>query len=251
MGMNRRMSGLPGLLVVAVALIVGAAVPAASAAKVADPTVGVAAARTAATRFAVAKIYWEYNATANDLGVHVLLDAEDWREVEIIHPNGRTIFEVETGGAYRQLGLTELFFEGAEPSLDDVPLRELLGKFPAGRYRFIGETVDGTELESAPTLSHAIPAGPVVAATVKGNTVEISWQAVTSPPKGFPAERIRIVGYQVIVGSFQVTLPASSRKVTLPPEYVASLPSGETLFEVLAIDASGNQTITEGSFTLP
>jgi hypothetical protein len=250
MSMSGRVRRLPGLLTVMVALLVGAAVPGASAARVVDLTVGPTTMRAAA-RFAATKIYWEYNATANDLGVHVSLDAEDWRELEIVHPNGREIFEVETGGGYRQLGLTELFFEGAEPSLDDVPLEELLGKFPPGRYRFIGETVDGTRLESTPTLSHAIPAGPVVASTVKGDAVEISWQAVTDPPSGFPDERIRIVGYQVIVGSFQVTLPASSRKVTVPPEYIASLPSGVTLFEVLAIDAGGNQTITEGSFTLP
>jgi hypothetical protein len=38
-------------------------------------------------------------------------------------------------------------------------------------------------------------------------------------------------------------------KVTVPPEFVASLPSGSNQFEVLAIEASGNQTITEGTFT--
>jgi hypothetical protein len=56
------------------------------------------------------------------------------------------------------------------------------------------------------------------------------------------------VGYQVIVGSFQVTLPASSREVTLPREFVASLGRGTHDFKVLAIDATGNQTITEGTF---
>jgi hypothetical protein len=36
--------------------------------------------------------------------------------------------------------------------------------------------------------------------------------------------------------------------VTLPPEFASSLGAGEHAFEVLAIDASGNQTITEGTF---
>jgi hypothetical protein len=53
----------------------------------------------------------------------------------------------------------------------------------------------------------------------------------------------------VIVDSFQVTLPASARQVTVPAEYVVSLAPGAHAFEVLAIEASGNQTITEGSFT--
>jgi hypothetical protein len=47
----------------------------------------------------------------------------------------------------------------------------------------------------------------------------------------------------------QVTLPASARSVTVPSEFVDSLRSGQQAFEVLAIEASGNQTITEGSFT--
>jgi hypothetical protein len=46
-----------------------------------------------------------------------------------------------------------------------------------------------------------------------------------------------------------VNLPGTATQVTLPPEFVASLAPGEHPFEVLAIEASGNQTITEGSFT--
>jgi hypothetical protein len=57
----------------------------------------------------------------------------------------------------------------------------------------------------------------------------------------------------VIVGSFEVTLPAtdppSSMSVTVPPEFVASLEPGEHGFEVLAIEEGGNQTITSDSFT--
>jgi hypothetical protein len=147
--------------------------------------------------------------------------------------------------------MTELFFEGAEPSLDEFPLSELLALFPEGRYTFSGVTVGGRRLTSRPTLSHAIPAGPLVASQVSGGNVVISWSPVTSPPVGFPSRPIVIVGYQVIVDPFQVTMPASATSVTLPPEFVASLSSGEHAFEVLAIDASGNQTITEGSFGTP
>ena len=80
----------------------------------------------------ISRIYWEYNSSANDLGVHVSLDGEDWRKLKIINPAGRTIFEVEGHGPYRLLGMTELFFEGAEPNLDDFPLENLLARFPEG-----------------------------------------------------------------------------------------------------------------------
>jgi hypothetical protein len=230
--MTTHLRMLAGFLAAMVALLVGATGPAASAAE-----------------FKEARIYWEYNSTPNDLGVHVRLDAEDWKALKIVHPNGQTIFEVTTGGGYRKLGLTELFFEGAEPALKDVPLRELLALFPEGKYKFIGTLVDGSPLESTATLSHAIPAGPRVSAQVDDDEVMISWTAVTRPPQGFPNKPIKIVGYQVIVGSFQVTLPATSRSIEVPEEYVRSLAPGEHPFEVLAIEESGNQTITEGSFT--
>jgi hypothetical protein len=205
-----------------------------------------------AVSFAEARIYIEYNSSGNDLGFHVFLDAEDWKEVEIVNPNGRTIFEVEGKGGYGKLGLTELFFEGAEPSLDDFPLEDLLALFPEGKYTFTGTTVEGKTLTSKPTLSHAIPAGPTVSAKVGDNDLlVIKWVAPDGPPAGFPDRPINIVGYQVIVESFQVTVPASSRRVTVPPEFVKSLAPGEHAFEVLAIEASGNQTITEGFFTLP
>ena len=203
-----------------------------------------------ADAFSIARIYIEYNASPDDLGFHVSLDGEDWNTLRIVNPNGTTIFEVEGKGAYEELGMTELFFEGAEPPLSEVPLGDLLALMPEGTYTFIGETVDGTELRSTATLSHAVPAGPVISAKVDDGDVQIRWRRVNSTPQGFPNRPIRIVGYQVIVGSFQVTLPASSTKVNLPKEFVKSLGRGEHDFEVLAIDASGNQTITEGAFEL-
>jgi len=202
--------------------------------------------------FSIAKIYWEYNASANDLGVHVSLDAEDWKRLKILKPNNRVIFEVEGRGAYHELGMTELFFEGAEPSLDEFPLADLLSRFPEGQYEIKGRTVDGNELESEVMFSHAIPAGPTVSAAVgPGDSVVISWTPVTAPPPGFPDRPINIVGYQVIVGSFQVTVPATTTSMTVPPEFVASLASGVQPYEVLAIEASANQTLTEGTFAIP
>jgi hypothetical protein len=198
--------------------------------------------------FEEARIYIEYNATANDLGFHVSLDGEDWKTLKILDPGGRSIFEVTGKAAYKDLGMTELFFEGAEPNLADVPLDELLARFPEGSYRFIGKTVDGTSLVNTATLSYAIPAGPSVSSSLDGDTLVISWTPVTAPPDGFPDRPIDVTGYQVIVGSFQVTLPGSATSVTVPKEFVASLAAGDQPFEVLAIDAGGNQTLTEGSF---
>src|SRR5262245_39292039 len=151
----------------------------------------------------ISKIFIEYNSSANDLGFHVSLDGEDWKKLKIVNPNGRTIFEVQGRGPYKELGMTELFFEGAEPSLDEVPLDELLAKFPEGDYEFEGRTVDGSEIGGTGTLSWAIPAGPTdVAAKVNGTSIVISWSPVTGSPKGFPRRKIDIVGYQILVDPF-------------------------------------------------
>jgi hypothetical protein len=205
------------------------------------------------TQLEIAKIFFEYNSSANDLGVHISLDGEDWKQLSIVNPKGRMIFTVEGKQAYKTLGMTELFFEGAEPSLDDVPLEELLALFPAGNYKFSGKTVDEGDVTGTATLSHAIPAGPSNVTAVLGpnDSLVISWDAVTGPPAGFPNEPIQIVGYQVIVDPFQVTVPGTTTSLTVSPEFVSSLGSGEHAFEVLAIDVSGNQTITEGSFVKP
>ena len=85
---------------------------------------------------------------------------------------------------------------------------------------------------------------------MEGESLTISWDPVTDPARILPDKQVDIVGYQVIVESFQVTLPPSSTKVTVPEEFVKSLQPGVHLFEVLAIDASGNQTLTEGSFNI-
>ena len=195
---------------------------------------------------AESRIFIEYNSTDNDLGFHVFLDGEDWRQIKIINPQGRTIFEVEGKGAFGTLGMTELFFEGAEPSLDEVPLEVLLGLMPEGRYRFVGKTAAGDDLVGTARLTHRIPDPPVIVSPQEGETVDsanpvvIDWEPVKDPQGG------TISGYQVIVGSFSVTLPASKTRVTVPPEFLD--PATEYGFEVLAIEAGGNQTITSSSF---
>jgi hypothetical protein len=232
------------LLVAVVALLATAAGPEAWAKK-------------EAVELDIKKIYFEYNSSANDLGVHVLLDGEDWRKLKIVGPNGRTFFDVQLKAGYQGLGGTELFFEGAEPNLADVPLEELLDRFPAGDYQFSGQTVDGNPVEGTATLSHAIPRGPANVTAVVGPSLLIMWDGPgTNPPDGFPDGDINIVAYQVIVGNFQVTIPGGpfgAFSVTVPPEFVASLPHGTGIeYEVLAIDANGNQTITEGvPFVIP
>jgi Fibronectin type III domain len=197
-----------------------------------------------------ARIIVELNASDQDVGVQVFLDGEAWRSMKIFDPKGRKLVDVFSKGTVGALGLTELFFESEEPSLDELPLDEFLELFPAGEYIFVGETIDGEKITGRATFTHAIPEGPVVIAPTGGvvdpaHTV-ISWQPVADPPGS------EIVGYQVIVEredpfrNFQATVPAVRTSLTVPAQFLE--PATQYKFEVLAIEAGGNQTISEGSF---
>ena len=198
--------------------------------------------------FSKAKIIFEFNSTAKDLGIQVTLDGDPWNEIWIKDPKGRTILEVEGSGSLKNFGLTELFAESNEPNFADMSKAEILARFPAGVYRFYGNTVEGDRLVGTATLTHNLPDGPVILSPLGGvvdpaNTV-VSWNAVTTPPG------INIVGYQVIVEradalrTFDIKLPGTATSVTVPPEFFE--PGTQYKFEVLAIEAGGNQTITEG-----
>ena len=205
--------------------------------------------------FDVAEIRIEKNATARDAGIQMLLDAEDWKRVAIHLPHGGPrIMQVRASSSVGRIGVTELFFESAEPSLDDLPLKDLLRMFPEGRYRLVGETTDGREMIGTARLTHDIPAGPTVVAPEEGAVMRranavIDWDPVVEPAG------IEIFGYQVIVELpeplrvFSVDLPASVTSVTVPPEFLK--PGAEYKFEVLAIAKGGgrNQTITESTFS--
>ena len=68
-----------------------------------------------AAKLEEARICIECNETDNNLVFHIVLDGEEWKVLKIVNPGGRVIFEVEGRGPYAKSGMTELFFEGAEP----------------------------------------------------------------------------------------------------------------------------------------
>ncbi len=200
-----------------------------------------------------AKIYIEYNATANDLGFHISLDGEDWKSLKIFNPAGREVFRVAgSGRGFGRFGMTELFFEGAEPALTEVPREELLALFPEGQYRFVAKGVEGETQAGTATLTHNVPDGPTIVApaldeVVDPDTLVVRWNPVTTPAG------IQIAGYQVIVEkpdqsrTYTVNLGAGATSLSVPREFLD--PGTHYLFEVLSIEVGGNQTLSEGSFS--
>ena len=226
----------------------------------------------AQTRFARADIFFELNASAGDLGVHVDLDAESWKQLLIEDPRGRRVIEVRPLGNAARIGLTELFFEGEEPSLEEVPFRQFLNLFPEGRYVFTGRTIGNQLLRSTDPLTAALPCpvrldAPETDGNVSLDRLRVDW---TAPPGTYDPDRkvcsardpVSLTGFQVIVEfikeerdflrEYSVILSSGTREALVPPQFLREglrFPDTTLLIEVLALERSGNKTITEQTWT--
>ncbi len=112
--------------------------------------------------FDEAFVYFELNDTDGDLGIHGKVDGDAWKKVAIEGPNDRKLLDIKAKSGIRRQGLTELFFESAEPTFDELDPEVFFNRFPEGEYEWEGVTLDGEEIEGEVFLSHVIPAAPVV-----------------------------------------------------------------------------------------
>lgn len=228
----------------AIAALVIAAVPLSVAAASGRDTV----------EFKRAQLRVEVNATDGDAGLQIDLDHEPWQSISLRTPDGRTILDVKNQGVLKSYGLTELFSESSEPPFTTFPLSEFKKLFPEGDYVFEGRAVDGTRMRRTVTLTHDFPAGPVVTspeedATVSAQDLVVEWEPVVEPVG------IEILRYQVLVISeddpgqvFSAFLPGDATSIGIPPEFLVT--DGAYKVEVLAIEQSGNQTLTEVAFSI-
>jgi hypothetical protein len=200
-----------------------------------------------------ASLIVEINATDGDAGIQPFLDGDPWTHAIVYWPDGRKLFEVRTMDDLQTYGLTELFTESSEPPFDEFPLERFKELFPDGNYRFEATSVNGTLMAGTATLSHVFPAGPTIVApeedaTIPASEIVVAWEPVIEPAG------IEIAGYEVLVvqeepvlRTFSADLPATATTVTVPIEFVQ--PGIEYKVEVIAVEANGNKTLTEHSFT--
>ena len=219
--------------------------------------------------FDVANVFFELNNTDGDLGIHALIDGEPWRRLTIEKPNERENLNIRLRGALRRQGLTELFFESAEPTFDELDPEEFFGRFPEGEYEVEGTTIEGDELESAAIVTHLLPAPPEIA--VNGEALPedcdedpvpevsapfvVTWDPVvlSHPELGRTNEPIEVVNYQLVVereepSPLKLTfdLGPDVTEVELPADLLD--PGDELKVEVLVREESDNQTATESCF---
>jgi len=205
-----------------------------------------------------------------------LVDGDEWREIKLEDPTGRSLIDITNQGGVAIQGLTELFFESAEPTFDELNPADFFARFPEGTYEWSGVTVDGEEIESEAELSHKIPSPPTV--YVNGTLLEgcddtpfisanasgtyiVSWDEVTMrhPTLGTQpgANDVEVELYQFVLERDEQTVfgeEISELKITmdvdsdvLEIELPASMINAgqEIKNEVLTRSEEGNQSATE------
>ncbi len=213
-------------------------------------------------QIATAKLLIEYNATDNDIGVHGAFDDQGWSKLCVYSPDGRPLLTVSPEGQLRDLTMGGIFFESREPPASEFSFADLEAKFPEGMYGVRALSFDGRLLTGRATFTHDVPVAPTVTApadgaVVQANDVVVRWDDVTQTVAGDP---VTITGYEVIVTKikhddphgfsqpiYDVHVPPDRNALPVPEEFFE--PRTEYELEVLALETSGNQTITGGSFT--
>ena len=218
--------------------------------------------------FDVARVFFQLNDTDGDLGIHAKIDGGPWKRTTITAPNDRTLFVVATRSKLRRQGMTELSFESAEPTFDELDPAVFFARFPEGEYEVEGIGLEGEELESEIMLSHVLPAAPdnlqisgmdapedcdEGPLPEVGQNAVISWDPVVeSHAELGRSGAIDITRYEVSVEREEPELTVSA---DLPPSVTAfTVPMGllesgdEVKFQILATDAGGNETSSESCF---
>lgn len=228
--------------------------------------------------FDEARLFFELNDTDGDLGIHGKVDGDEWKYLEIEDPHDRRMLNIRVQGRLKRQGLTELFFESAEPTFDELDPDKFFRRFPQGEYEIEGVTLDGEERESEVYLSHVIPAAPDV---VRVNGVDaaedcdaelplidptggvvISWDPVTMShaakhgDDGLGIDGIIDVRYYEVVVEIDesdfksvANLPPTTNEWTLPEDFFELSEEGEYKFEILVrtnvYDADGDPVLVE------
>ena len=140
---------------------------------------GAARSEPASQPFAVAELFVELNDTDGDLGLHASIDGGTWTSLEVEGPRERQLLDIVSKGRLRSQGLTQLAFESAEPSFDELDPADFFRRFPEGVYEIEALAQGGGTFESRVRLSHVLAAP--VRATVSGLVAADSCDAATLP----------------------------------------------------------------------
>ena len=233
--------------------------------------------------FGECKVLIETNASDGDVGFHFLGDGDELVKMEITDPDGQKVFTDKAKGPLREQTMTETFLESAEPlcwndpEADEdeeiVTLEEFLDRWSPGTYVFSGLGKEGEMSFGSTDLTFDLPAAP---AEVDFDGSVISWDAgddmgecasnaelaalVAAGTLPSHPEDVVVAAWEIVLEPdvedgdptgalvFSVRVPGdiAPREVTVPADYLASLPDDTPVkIEIGAIGVDDNATFSE------
>lgn len=217
--------------------------------------------------FTAADVFLELNDSDGDLGLHASTSSsEPWTLMKIIGPTG-LLMEFTTRPELTNQGMSQVDFESAEPSFDELSPARFFRRFPEGRYAIVAHATDGGRIKSYANLSHvlAAPPGNIMVNGVRAalncdsplptvlSPVTVDWNAVTQAhPRLGKRGDVRIRRYQFFVetssSKFGIDLPPSVTQFDIPPVMLSA--PGTYKYEIIAQTTTGNNTAHESCFNL-
>lgn len=233
--------------------------------------------------FGECKTLIEINSTDGDIGFHFLMDGDDLNSARLFDPNGVKVFQDQAKGPMREQKLTETFVESAEPLCwpdpeadpdeEIVTLEEFLELWTPGTYVFTGMGDGGEKSKGETVLTYEIPAAP---ANLDFDGSVISWDAgddlgncasfaelndlVAGGVLPVHPEDVPVAAWEVVLEPdvedgdptgqlvFSIRVPGdiATKAVTVPADYLASLPADTPVkIEVGGIGVDDNATFSE------
>ncbi|MGQ0734634.1 MAG: hypothetical protein ACT4QD_13385 [Acidobacteriota bacterium] len=216
--------------------------------------------------FSEAALFIELNHTDGDLGIHASIDGGPWTALQIMSGTGRELLEIASRGRLQRQGLTQLFFESAEPSFDELDPMDFFNRFPEGAYVITGRGERGATFASTAVLSHVLAAPPqnvyvsgLPAATSCDDDplpsvvppVVIQWDPVVAShhtigvPGTFAVRRYQLFVERNMV-ELALDLPPTMTAFEIPEAVTAV--GDEFKFEIIVQTDMGNNTAIESCF---
>lgn len=231
-----------------VALVaVSGAVVAAAGAGSSDRAPGKAtAAKKKAKKYEDSELFIEIHGTDGDAGLHMDVGGDAWRRLHVTNPKNKRILDVRAKSKLGEHGLAGVMIESSEPAFDELPFARFKRRFPEGKYRFKGKTIEGRTMKGTDRLSHDVPKTPVVTSPADGGNVDpggfvFRWEPATD-------KKVEIVRYQLTVsdedhpnGEVVIEVGPGVTSATIDGEYL--VPGTQYAAELIALERSGNQTI--------
>ena len=206
-----------------------------------------------------AEVFIEWNSTDTDFGIQFFWDGDAWKNMKVKNTKGRPVLKVKNRRNLQDQGLTEGFFESAEPPASELSMLAFLDRFPEGEYEFCGKTLDGCDLVGETEFTHTLPAPPEDLSPEEDDVVShlgftASFSEVTTDSRG---NDLDVELYELVIEKedddpilqvFSVILRPGQTSVFVPAAFLE--PGTEYTLEVIVQEESGNRTIAEsGAFT--